>query len=218
MKTKAHKHRELSPGGRRYGLLYGTASLLSLLVIAGFWLVATAGRDKTPDYLSYDLSRPWFDGLQWDWFLDMVNMPHLKPQEEGTIQTFPHESVPRSGREPFIAANAVAGGHLLRDIQPQDTFPRSQLSIARGKNFYGIYCAACHGSDGYANTVVTNLGMPAPVLHSLLPLLSDAHIYNLIRYGGGIMPSYGHQTSQKDRWDIVHYLRSSGFQQLSPSP
>ncbi len=196
----------------RLWLLYGSASLLGMIILTSFWLAASASRTKTTNYYtSYDLSRPWFDGKSWDWFLDMFNMPHLKPQEEGTLQTFPTESVPRSGREPFIPAKALSNGRLLRNVQPRNTLPITKDSVERGKILYGRYCAVCHGVYGNADTIVVKRGMPAPPLHQLLTLLSDAHIYNLIRYGGGIMPSYAHQTTPTDRWEIIHYLRSERF-------
>ena len=45
----------------------------------------------------------------------------------------------------------------------------------------------------------------------LVVAFSEAHLYNKIRYGGPIMPAYGFQTSQTERWNMVNYMKSQEF-------
>lgn len=193
-----------------------TAALgaLALIALLSIW-VRAAGPKPLVKWITYDLAQPWFDGKPWAWFLDMVNMPHLKPQEEGTIQTFPVDSVPRSGREAHIPARAMRRGRLLRDLEPQNPTRTDAMraSIASGRERYAIYCAVCHGSKGEGNTTIVQRGMPAPPITSLVGILSEAHLYNKIRYGGALMPAYGYQTTIKERWDLVNYMKSAEFGQ-----
>ena len=143
--------------------------------------------------------------------MDMFNQPSIKPQEEGTFQAFPVHSVPRTGVETFIEAFALVDGQLQRDRVPSNPTVASPDSIGRGRVMYDIYCAVCHGADGNAGTPVTLRGMPAPPIRLMLPILTDAHLYNKIRYGGPIMPAYGFQTTRVERWDMVNYMKSVQF-------
>ena len=188
------------------GCLVGVL-VFSLFAMAVVWAAAR----QRPDYQGFNLERPWFDGKEWDWFRDMFNGPQIKPQEVGTFQRFPLDSVPRSGSEPFIPATALLNGRLLRDLQPENPTQADQASLATGKVMYETYCGVCHGNDGKANTPVSARGMPAPGLTGLRGLLSEAHLYNKIRYGGAIMPAYGFQTTRIERWAIVNYLKSADF-------
>ena len=196
---------------RRMRVLAGAA--LTLAVVGGsIWFAiawaASDGPKEAPDYQGYDLKHPWFSKQKWAWFLDMVNQQSIKPQEEGTFQNFPEDSVPRQGVEPFIAADAKIGGQLARDVLPKNPVKATPESIAHGKEIYDIYCAACHAQNGMGQTPVTQKGIPPMPIAVMVPGLSEAHIYNKALYGGAIMPSYGFQTSARDRWDIVNYVKS----------
>ncbi|MCZ6472208.1 MAG: cytochrome c [SAR324 cluster bacterium] len=189
------------------------ACLIALLAIGAvsIAIVWAASDRKKPDYQGFDLSRPWFDGKEWAWFLDMMDQPSIKPQETGSFQRFPRDSVPRRGVEPVIDAAAIKDGRLLRDLIPPNPTQATPASLAQGRVLYETYCGVCHGNKGEAGTPVTKKGMPAPPIGAMLGFLSEAHLYNKIRYGGPIMPSYGIQTSQQDRWDMVNYMKSADF-------
>ena len=192
--------------------LLGCVVVLTVMGGAAAAIVWAAGAMK-PDYQGYDLNRPWFDGRSYPFYLDMFNQPSVKPQQEGTIQAFPQDSVPRKGVEPFIEATALVNGQLQRDLEPQNPTRVTPASIKRGKFIYETYCAVCHGLAGEANTPVGQRGMPAPPINGLIPLLSEPHLYNKALYGGPLMPPYGFQTSQLDRWDMVNYMKSPQFGQ-----
>ncbi len=53
--------------------------------------------------------------------------------------------------------------------------------------------------------------MPAIPIKPLVVAFTEAHLYNKIRYGGPIMPPYGFQTTRKERWDMVNYMKSQDF-------
>ena len=91
-------------------------------------------------------------------------------------------------------------------------------SLRRGQALYNTYCAACHGADGQSQTVVVEKGVPAPPITAFFRMPTAApHLYNKIKYGSffqeprGFMPSYGAQTSVRDRWDMVNYMMSDTF-------
>ncbi len=141
----------------------------------------------------------------------MFNQQSIKPQEVGTFQNFPEDSVPRTGVEPVIDAAAMSGGQLARDLGPKNPVQATPESIANGKVMYETYCVVCHGANGLAGTPVDQKGMPAPPIAPLLPVFSEPHLYNKALYGGPLMPAYGFQTTRKDRWDMVNYMKSTQF-------
>lgn len=191
--------------------LAGCLIALVLIGVASLAIVWAAAGQKKPDYQGYNLDRPWFDGKEWDWFLDMFNQPSIKPQEVGTFQQIPPGTVPRTGVEPFIPAAAMKNDQLVRDQLPKNPTQATPESIAGGKVMYETFCGVCHGNTGEAGTPVAQKGMPAPPIKAMLGFLSEPHLYNKIRYGGPLMPSYGFQTSQKERWNMVNYMKSAEF-------
>lgn len=199
------------PRNTKFALVVCLVALMAagLVSVAIVW--AASGGEEKPDYMGFDLDRPWFDGKSFPWFLDMFDQPSIKPQETGTFQRFPADSVPRSGVEPFIPAAAIRDNKLLRDQIPANPTKATAESLAQGRVLFETYCGVCHGDKGQGGTPVTQKGMPAPPINAMFAFLSEAHLYNKIRYGGPLMPSYGIQTSQKDRWDMVNYMKSPRF-------
>jgi mono/diheme cytochrome c family protein len=197
---------------RRIRIVLGAAT--GLTAAGAIWLLvawAKPAARQAPDYQGYDLARPWYGKQKNPWFLDMVNQPSIKPQEQGTFQNFPQDSVPRGGSEPYISAEAKSGNQLARDVMPKNPVQATPRSLANGKLMYETYCAACHANNGMGMTPVTLKGIPPIPVAVMVPALSEAHLYNKALYGGAIMPAYGFQTSARDRWDIVNYMKSAQF-------
>jgi mono/diheme cytochrome c family protein len=171
--------------------------------------------------------KPWFDGKDYPYFRDMYDGKNLKPMEEGSYEKFPQDSVPvkvslnRIQRiyDPFIPA--IAGNGAGKVGHPREFYPRNPTeatsgSITRGRVLYNTYCAACHGTDGLAKTVVVMKGVPAPAINEMVKIPTwGPHLYNKIKYGSffqeprGYMPAFGAQTSVQDRWDMVNYMMSN---------
>lgn len=173
--------------------------------------------------------RPWYDGKPYRFFEDMFDGKSIKPQEAGTYQQAPKGAVPvrvvlgkiQRIYDPFIPAVAGDGsgaeGHP-REHRPKNPTQATPDSVERGRILYNTYCAACHGTDGLANTVAVQKGVPAPPIVAIVKIpTAQSHLYNKIKYGSffqepkGFMPAFGAQTSVRDRWDMVNYLTSEGF-------
>ena len=170
--------------------------------------------------------KPWFHGKDYPYYRDMYDGKNLKPMEEGSYEKFPENSVPvkvslnkiQRIYDPFIPA--IAGDGAGEAGHPREFYPRNPTkatldSIARGEVLYNTYCAACHGVDGLAQTVVVMKGVPAPAINEMVKIPTwGPHLYNKIKYGSffqeprGYMPAFGAQTSVQDRWDMVNYMMS----------
>ena len=102
----------------------------------------------------------------------------------------------------------------------------SEALLRRGQQRFAIYCAACHGLDGYGDGAVNQRAIelqeskwvPAASLHSdTVRGRPDGHIFNTITNGIRNMPAYGTQVSVEDRWAIVAYVRALQFSQAVPA-
>jgi len=210
--------------------LYG--SLLVFLLLSASTVSAMEQYpyfDPQQGYGIKDDASPWFDGKDYPFFREMYDGKSLKPQEEGSYQKFPKSSVPVRvilGKvvkiyDPFIPAVAGDGSGVKgnpREFSPKNPTQSSVDSVQRGQALYNTYCAACHGEDGQSQTVVVEKGVPAPPITAFFQMPTAApHLYNKIKYGSffqeprGFMPSYGAQTSVRDRWDMVNYMMSATF-------
>jgi mono/diheme cytochrome c family protein len=93
--------------------------------------------------------------------------------------------------------------------------PADDSSRARGERHVMRLCTPCHGASLAGDGPVAARFMPPPDLLGATPRSrSDGYIYTYIRYGGPIMPRYGHALSPEATWDVIHYLRYR--QQTSP--
>ena len=99
--------------------------------------------------------------------------------------------------------------------------PAADTSSAdNGSMLYGMDCDSCHGKDGRHPTEtgrwmyprVPDLGSPG------VQGWSDAELFwiikNGVRFSG--MPGFGKMQTDKEIWDLVHYVRSLG-EPIAPS-
>jgi mono/diheme cytochrome c family protein len=109
----------------------------------------------------------------------------------------------------------ISGGQWATAFPPQVALNAELLN--RGRERYGIYCAACHGLAGDGDGMVSKraedlaegMWIPPVSYHSATvrsrPL---GHIFNTISNGIRTMPAYGTQIPPEDRWAIVAYVRA----------
>lgn len=153
--------------------------------------------------------------LAWPWSTDMMNQPALKPQEpfnEKEMFPFPTRSVPVAGFATTIANRDEAKGL-------ENPVPVSEASLKQGKTLFKIYCAACHGLTGAADSPVTNkIGAISLVDSYVQETLTEGWIFGTITFGSFVMPAYGVPTARDDsrgsndlsveeRWHVVNYVR-----------
>jgi mono/diheme cytochrome c family protein len=104
------------------------------------------------------------------------------------------------------AATGKKAGVLVSDVP----VPLTRALLERGRQRFDIYCAPCHGEDGYGHGIVVRLGFPAPPSY-LEPWLTKApagHLFDVITHGIGRMYPLADRIEPRDRWAIVAYLRA----------
>lgn len=134
---------------------------------------------------------------------DMADQPRLGTYE--TTPVFPDGT----------AAQPVPEGTVHRDqtLQPvprRNPLPMSRQTLDHGRDQYRIFCAPCHGANGYGRGVIVQRGFPAPpTYHSeRLRQTPDRHFYDVITNGYGAMYPYASRVPPDDRWAIIAYIRS----------
>lgn len=151
--------------------------------------------------------------LAWPWSQDMMNQPNIKPQE-GTEATrpFPTRSVPVTGIPTKIHNREEAKG-LTSPI------PVNDETLSKGRTLFRVYCAACHGLTGGANSPITNkIGAINLRDDYAQKQLTEGWIFGTITFGSFIMPAYGEPMARDDRrgandlsveerWLVVNYVK-----------
>jgi len=80
--------------------------------------------------------------------------------------------------------------------------------IAQGKALYVSYCQHCHGAGGAGDGKVADKYAGVANLKGETYLnMSEAHIFQVITNGAGLMQPHGSQISPEDRWKIAKYLK-----------
>jgi mono/diheme cytochrome c family protein len=96
----------------------------------------------------------------------------------------------------------------------ENPYPISNEGLESAKELYNIYCGICHGEkgDGLGYLVREDGGLyPAAPANFLLPEFvssSEGRYYHSIMYGKNVMGSYTDKLSYKERWEVIHYIRS----------
>ena len=152
--------------------------------------------------------------LAWPWSQDMMNQPSIKPQEgKGEMYPFPSRSIPVFGI-PTKVANREESKGLKNPI------PVSAESIKKGRRLFRIYCAACHGLTGKAESPVAGkIGAIDLTDDYVQTNLTEGWIWGTITFGSFVMPAYGVPTadpakggsndlSVEERWHVVNYVKN----------
>lgn len=90
----------------------------------------------------------------------------------------------------------------------------TDAAISNGKELYNLYCGICHGDKGDGNGyLVRDDGgvypvQPATFLTDEFVAASNGRYYHSIMVGRNLMGSYIDKLNTKERWDVIHYIRS----------
>jgi mono/diheme cytochrome c family protein len=154
---------------------------------------------------------------------DMYVQPYKRPLEPS--QVFPDQAASRPlvdhtvSREdsPSQGPNQTGfqNGLLIADLP----MPITANLLTRGQERYGIFCAMCHGDDGYGGGIVVQRGFPhPPSFHTdRLRAAPAGHFFDVMTRGYGVMYPYASRVSPEDRWAITAYIRALQLSQHAPA-
>jgi mono/diheme cytochrome c family protein len=92
--------------------------------------------------------------------------------------------------------------------------------VARGRERFEIFCAACHGLTGNGDGMIVRRGYRrAASFHTdVLRQAPVGHFFDAITNGWGAMPAYASQIPPQDRWAIVAYIRALQLSNTQTQP
>lgn len=88
--------------------------------------------------------------------------------------------------------------------------------MADAKELYDIFCGICHGEKGDGNGYLVSEdnknakypAAPSNYLNEEFLAATDGRYYHAIMHGKNVMGAYKDKVSFKERWMIIHYIRS----------
>jgi mono/diheme cytochrome c family protein len=91
-------------------------------------------------------------------------------------------------------------------------FPLTRAALERGRVLFETHCAPCHGETGDGDSVVATkmeLRKPRSLQEDVVRAYPAGRIYEVLRLGYGLMPSYAAQiVDPAERWDVVAYVQA----------
>jgi mono/diheme cytochrome c family protein len=149
------------------------------------------------------------------WDKDMVDQPSMKPQE--SVAPASPGGVPVEGGETLPAPETEAGMFAAKDAAAviENPVPATPDSIARGEELYRNTCLVCHGAEGRGDGPVGLVFEPVPVdlNDAYTQDQADGQIFFTLTRGRVAMPFYRDTLTQRQRWDVINYLREAFGQQ-----
>ncbi len=160
---------------------------------------------------------------------DMDNQPRFKAQQANPL--FADGRAMRRAVEGTIARGTLRddehlyAGLVRGEWAAAPPMPVDAALLERGRERFEIFCAPCHGLDGYGKGMVSRRAdrlqegtwVPPLSFHdAAVRARPDGHLFNTITHGIRTMPAYGRQVPAADRWAIVSYLRALQKSQAAP--
>jgi len=122
----------------------------------------------------------------------------------------------------ILASLATAGGVRFQEAREKWVAPaeaREQENpiasspeiLAEGKTLYQRNCQLCHGATGRGDGPATQYVKPAPADISTADAqtaMTDGEMFWKLTTGREPMPPFGKKLTDRERWILVHYVRS----------
>jgi len=152
--------------------------------------------------------RTAFTKLSYEPIRDMRQTVVIDPQKT-SLRPPDSLSVPVSGREWMPAHDDLMANREVIGRRFSPTVAADDSALAQGERLFKRTCTPCHGLSMKGDGPVAAKFMPPPdLLGATTRGRSDGYIYTYVRYGGPIMPKYGHTLTVDQTWAVIHYLRS----------
>jgi len=137
----------------------------------------------------------------------MLDQPKVVPYGQPMMQP-PEGTLPATASldDPAVRTGIADGWWVDRIPVSVD-----RAMIEHGRRDFDHYCAACHGVLGDGQSVVADkmtLRRPKSLIDDDARLYPPGRVFQGIRQGYGLMPSYSVQLSERDTWGVVAYVRA----------
>lgn len=137
----------------------------------------------------------------------MLDQPKVVPYGQPMMQP-PDGTLPATASmdDPAVRTGVNDGRWIDRIPVPVD-----RAMVEHGRRDFERYCAPCHGVLGDGQSVVADkmsLRRPQDLTAQMVRDYPPGRIFETVRRGYGLMPSYSVQLSERDTWGVVAYVRA----------
>lgn len=137
----------------------------------------------------------------------MLDQAKVVPYGQAMMQP-PEGTLPASASldDPAVRTGVKDGRWVDRIPVPVD-----RAMVEHGRRDFERYCAPCHGVLGDGRSVVADkmsLRRPQDLTAQMVRDYPSGRIFETVRQGYGLMPSYSVQLSERDTWGVVAYVRA----------
>jgi mono/diheme cytochrome c family protein len=143
----------------------------------------------------------------------------------GEAPVLPHGMGMQLPPDGTMPVTAVAGQPLVRTGMARGAYAEmipiavDRSKIEDGRRHFETFCAACHGIEGDGVSVVADkmtLRKPPSLLAKYIRAYPPGRVFQAIREGYGMMPSYAAQLTVDDSWFVVAYVQALQLSRSAP--
>jgi len=91
----------------------------------------------------------------------------------------------------------------VTDLNPMAMYASN---VEKGKQLYTTFCDHCHGEKGAGDGAIAQKGYIVPPANAFTK--AEGQMFYSITYGKGDMGSHASQLNQKERWQVISYIKS----------
>lgn len=184
-------------------------SIIAIIAVAGAMFVSACnsgytrrnpGRTYAPD-MTYSRAYDAYTEADSPIFNGGTSRDVSQPPVSGTIargQALPSHL----GEADSLSYHALANPYSFTDA-----------NLEEGRRLFDIYCGICHGTDlggdGPLYTSGKFAAMPANLKDPKFVAYTGGQIYYTIMYGKNMMGSYASQLDDKQRWEVIAYVKKT---------
>ena len=147
---------------------------------------------------------PFIIGLLFTYEIIKIPLPtNMDEQPSAGYQEAPRK-LPPEGAVP------VQGLSVIPEEFPANPVPADEISLQRGAILYDIHCQLCHGTQGHGDGSLASYFDRTPQNLTAAQITDefDSSVYFTIVQGFGQMPSLSENLTQRERWDVINYVRT----------
>ena len=154
-------------------------------------------------------------------YVDYGQEPYIVGEDVARSQRYtPSSRRPAVGSIPYRGQDQMAFSLPYPYAQTPEDYERAgaeltsplmttKANIEAGEKIYTAMCTQCHGVEGKGDGAMSKNGHIAgiPSYTDKLKDLSVGKMYHTLTWGKGLMGSHASQLSQRQRWEVIEYIK-----------